>query len=110
MPSIYPMPINAPSSIISVTSTVKVVQLSNSGANNFVVLKNAGVNPVFVVAGDATVTATYPALNTWSDGTIMLPGEVATYSKDYIGQGTYISLICEEGLSSNIVVQVGQGV
>lgn len=107
MPANYPMPLNAPSTTLSATATSARILLS-SGSNNFVVLKNIGDNPVFLVAGDATVTATFPTAGTFTDGTILASGEITTYSKDYLH--SYVAYICAAGLSSTVVIQVGQGV
>lgn len=109
MPANYPMPINAPSVILSATATTARVALTG-GNNNFLVLKNIGSNPVFVVAGDSAVTATYPTAGTFTDGgTLLAAGEICTYSKDSKAQ-THIAYICDTSLTSTLVVQVGQGV
>lgn len=109
MPSIYPMPCDAPSIIINVTETSQTFQMANSGANNFVVVKNIGTNPIFITLGNSAITSTYPTAGMWVDGTIIAVGEISTYSKDYLQDG-YFSVICGSGLTSQIVVQVGQGV
>jgi hypothetical protein len=102
------MNMNAPTRVLSATTTSSNIALTPEQANqSSVIFFNSGSVPVFIVSARATAaTAVFPVAGTPQNGVVVGPGLTATYTKN-IGDN-FLSCITASG-TATVYVQIGSG-
>jgi len=103
-----PMTVGYPTVVAAATAVSAAKALTNS-LTQFIILKNAGSNAVFVNSGNSTTTVVFPTTTTGQNGAVILPGEISTYAKNNAAD-THLATICDAGLTTTLYIQTGEGV
>jgi hypothetical protein len=74
----------------------------------YVLLYNAGSNPVAVNSGDSTITVTFPTTGTGQNCSVIAPGAIIPYEKNN-PKDTHMATICATGLTTTLYIQTGEG-
>lgn len=107
MSNVTPMKLGFPTKALAGTQTTQNIALGTTNAL-YVIIHNAGTNPIFVNSGDSSITVTFPT-GTAQSGAIIGAGVTATYMKNN-AKDTHIAYICGTSLTTTAYVQAGEGV
>lgn len=102
-----PMKTGFPTIPLNGTATSQVAALGNTNAS-YVIIHNAGSNPIFVNSGTSTATIVFPSAAS-QNGAIIGAGTTATYMKNN-PKDTHLAFICGSGLTTQAYAQSGEGI